>query len=225
MRFGENLRRIREMRGMSVAELASRIGTTRQTVYRYESGYTYNVTADRIMELAAVLDVAPGVLVGWEEDFQPDPFAGIGILTENNGFTDETGYVTVDILADEEQKKVGAFVPTAAIPMRRADTFDAEVCCIAPDDSMAHSHIFKDDRVFIKRGGSPENGDVTAFYVDGCLKLRRYYYNEENDQVMLVADNAPEAPLVLPMAEAKRRMTYVGTVVGTHTSFRKEDVQ
>lgn len=67
--MGENVgRRIKEWRlrrKMSQEELATAIGTTKQNIYKYETGVVTNIPMDKIEAMAAVLEVSPSELMGW----------------------------------------------------------------------------------------------------------------------------------------------------------------
>ena len=63
--------RIRECRlelGLSVDDLALRLGKNRATVYRYEGDEIENLPLAIIDPLAKALDVAPAYLMGWTDD-------------------------------------------------------------------------------------------------------------------------------------------------------------
>lgn len=62
----ENLKRLRKAKGLTLEELGARIGTTRQTVCRYESGNIPGIPYDKIVKIAEVLGVRPEELMGWE---------------------------------------------------------------------------------------------------------------------------------------------------------------
>ena len=47
--------------------LASKTGTTRQTIQRYETGDISNIPSDKIEKIALALNVTPSYLMGWEE--------------------------------------------------------------------------------------------------------------------------------------------------------------
>ncbi len=68
MTLGERIKTAREARRMTQGELGERCGTTKQTVFKYESGVVTNIPLDRLEQLAAVLEVTPGYLTGWAED-------------------------------------------------------------------------------------------------------------------------------------------------------------
>jgi len=67
MSFSQRLKKAREERGMTLAELADRIGRTEATVQRYESGNIKNLKNDTIEALARALNVSPVYLMGWDD--------------------------------------------------------------------------------------------------------------------------------------------------------------
>ena len=53
---------------MTQEELGALCGTTKQTIFKYESGIVVNIPVDRMERLAEVLDVPPATLMGWDAD-------------------------------------------------------------------------------------------------------------------------------------------------------------
>ena len=67
--LGDRIRRLRKERRMSLEELAEYIGTTRQTVHRYETGAISNIPHEKVEAMASALGTTPSRLMGWEDDF------------------------------------------------------------------------------------------------------------------------------------------------------------
>ena len=65
MTIGERIKARREELGMSVTELAERLGKNRATVYRYENGDIKEMPTPVLEPLAKVLGVTPAELMGW----------------------------------------------------------------------------------------------------------------------------------------------------------------
>lgn len=63
-----NIRRYRNKKGLTLAEVAKKTGTTKQTISRYESGEISNIPYDRILSLANCFDVTPGHIMGFEKE-------------------------------------------------------------------------------------------------------------------------------------------------------------
>lgn len=66
MKINEKIRSLRKQRNMTLEDVAKRVGVSRQTIQRYESGVINNIPYDNIMLLAKVFEVHPGVLMGWD---------------------------------------------------------------------------------------------------------------------------------------------------------------
>jgi len=73
MRIGERIKQRREELGLSVDDLAKRLGKHRATVYRYENGDIENMPADVLIPIAQALGTTPADLMGWEDDEEKQP--------------------------------------------------------------------------------------------------------------------------------------------------------
>ena len=86
--IGERIKRRRLELGLSVDDLAQKLGKNRATIYRYESEDIEKLPVSIVMPLAEALQVSPAYIMGWDI-----PFEGIQTHSE-----------------DPEQKKVIFFV-------------------------------------------------------------------------------------------------------------------
>ena len=67
------LKELRKSRGMTLDELAEIVGTSKQTIHRYENGIINNVPPDRVVSLASALGTTPSELMGWDWTDVPPP--------------------------------------------------------------------------------------------------------------------------------------------------------
>lgn len=76
----------RKQNNMTLEELGKRIGTSKQTIKRYETGEIKSIPYDKIVALANVFGITPQKLMGWEEtdeskvktlELTTDEFAGV----------------------------------------------------------------------------------------------------------------------------------------------------
>lgn len=67
MPFGANLKKLLEIRGMSVTELANRTGINRGTIYSYLRRDTKKVDPAIIKKLVEVLGEGANILYDWED--------------------------------------------------------------------------------------------------------------------------------------------------------------
>lgn len=62
--------------GMTMKELAEKVGVSEGTISRWESGEIANMRRNVIVSLAKALNITPAVLMGWSE---PDPIEARGV--------------------------------------------------------------------------------------------------------------------------------------------------
>ena len=66
--IGERIKALRKQKRMTLEELAAALGTSKQTIHRYENGVIANIPHDKIVQLAQALDTLPADLCGWTRD-------------------------------------------------------------------------------------------------------------------------------------------------------------
>ena len=62
---GTKIKQLREDAGLTLEEVGKRIGVSRATVQRYESGVILEIPKDKIKLLAELFNVHPGYIMGW----------------------------------------------------------------------------------------------------------------------------------------------------------------
>lgn len=68
MKVGERIQKRRKELGMTVDDLAEKVGKSRATVYRYENGSIEKLPLEVVTPFAEALDLDPGYLMGWTDD-------------------------------------------------------------------------------------------------------------------------------------------------------------
>lgn len=69
--INKNIHELRTQQGLTLQELADKVGTSKQTIQRYESGEISNIPYNKIMKLASALNTTPSKLMGLD-DLLPD---------------------------------------------------------------------------------------------------------------------------------------------------------
>lgn len=64
--LSEVMKKRRKDLGLTLAQVADAVGVTEATAQRWESGNIKSVRHEKITQLAAVLNVNPAELMGWE---------------------------------------------------------------------------------------------------------------------------------------------------------------
>lgn len=81
MSLGEKIKTAREAAGITQEELGRLCGTTKQTIYKYETGIITNIPFDRLEKIADVVGVPATQLLGWKEAGTSDLINGDPELT------------------------------------------------------------------------------------------------------------------------------------------------
>ena len=107
MSIGQRIKETRIQQGLSIDDLAYRLGKNRTTIYRYENGDIENLPLSILDSLADALNTTPAHLMGWDI---PQPNMSI-VYEETSSietsyeskWLNEIGYGT---LSEEEYEKV-----------------------------------------------------------------------------------------------------------------------
>ena len=67
MSIGQRIKAIRMQQGLSIDDLAYRLGKNRTTIYRYENGDIENLPLGILDSLAEALNTTPAHLMCWED--------------------------------------------------------------------------------------------------------------------------------------------------------------
>lgn len=61
------MKKRREELNMSYQTLSDKVGISKSTLQRYETGYIKNMPVDKLEDIAAALSVSPAYLMGWDD--------------------------------------------------------------------------------------------------------------------------------------------------------------
>lgn len=61
------MKKRREELNMSYQTLSDKVGISKSTLQRYETGYIKNMPVDKLEDIAAALCVSPAYLMGWDD--------------------------------------------------------------------------------------------------------------------------------------------------------------
>ena len=166
------------MKKLTLEELAQRLGTSKQTIHRYENGIISNIPHEKVRELARALEVTPSQLLGWENDEAPLSVKRIPIIGEIA--------CGKPIYANEEYESY-AFSDGGV---------GTDFCLRAKGDSMIGARIYDGDIVFIRSQESVDNGEIAAVIIDDEATLKRVYYYPAEGKLILSPENPKYAPMV-----------------------------
>ena len=182
--LSKNIKKLRKERKMTLDELAAKIGTSKQTIHRYENGIISNIPSEKVEQLATALGVTPAELMGWNEQIPTNA----GIMPISVKKLPILGDIACGepIYASEEHESFAS----------ANDTLDADFCLRAHGDSMIGARIYDGDIVFIRSQSSVDNGEIAAVIINDEATLKRVYYYPNEEKLILSPENPRYAPLV-----------------------------
>jgi repressor LexA len=179
------LKELRKSLGMTLDDLAERVGTSKQTIHRYENGIITNVPPEKVESLAVALGTTPQELMGWEEEIAVPCKNVMPVSVKQLPVLGDIA-CGMPIYAEERHE---SFVTVA-------DQLDADFCLKAHGDSMTGARIFDGDVVFIRSQATVENGEIAAVIINDEATLKRVYYYPNEGKLVLSPENPRYAPLV-----------------------------
>jgi len=103
MGFKENIKNRRLKLNMTLDEVSNKLGVSKPTLQRYESGVISNVPFDKIERLADILKTTPSYLMGWSNDCLTRD--EIELLNKYNSL-DDMGKHTISIVLEMELNRI-----------------------------------------------------------------------------------------------------------------------
>ena len=184
---GSRIRTLRKQKRMTLEELALALGTSKQTIHRYENGVIANIPHEKIVQLAEVLGTTPSELMGWSRD---------EYSVSAYGDSTPIRIKRLPILGD-----IACGKPIYADECRESfamadGSIDADFCLRAHGDSMTGARIFDGDIVFIRSQSSVDNGEIAAVIINDEATLKRVYFYPDESKLILSPENPRYAPLV-----------------------------
>lgn len=194
MSIGLKLKEERLRNNLSQEEVAKAIGSTKQAIYKYESGIVTNIPTDKISKMANLFGVSPAYLMGWDESSRPHP--NLQLFAE---------YLPQNARPTKTKKLPMLGNVACGEPMYASESYDtyidaecdtnADFCLTAKGDSMINARIFDGDILFVKSQSIVNDGEIAVVLIEDEATVKRVYYDRENNIITLV----PENPMYKPM--------------------------
>lgn len=214
--LNDRIKKARADSGLTLEEVSLKVGVSRQTIQKYESGIISNIPSDKIEKIAKALDVSPAYLMGWEDKPAKDTETLIKNIPNLMPLPYSSGQTVpligtiacgTPILAEENVEK------EILLP----DNISADFCLRCKGDSMINARIHDGDIVYIKKQPMVENGQIAAVLIADTTDvaettLKRVYVYD--NKIMLVAEN----PLYQPLSFDRDDMNNV-KIIGKAVAF------
>ena len=202
--IGKRIKEIRISKNITQDELALKIGTTKQTIYKYENEIVTNIPSQKIELISNALNTTPDYLMGWSDKSTDDLYSIPGINPIPKTYKrPRLGTIACGepILAEENIETYDD------IP----DNIKCDFTLVCKGDSMINARINDGDIVYIKQQSQVDNGEIAAVLIDNEATLKRVYIYE--DKVVLQPENTKYPPFVYTK-EDMNNIRILGKAVG-----------
>lgn len=204
MSIGKRIKEIRISKNITQDELALKIGTTKQTIYKYENEIVTNIPSQKIELISNALNTTPDYLMGWSDKSTDDLYSIPGINPIPKTYKrPRLGTIACGepILAEENIETYDD------IP----DNIKCDFTLVCKGDSMINARINDGDIVYIKQQSQVDNGEIAAVLIDNEATLKRVYIYE--DKLVLQPENTKYPPFVYTKEEMNN-IRILGKAVG-----------
>lgn len=204
----DNLKRARLLADMTLDDVAQKVGVSRQTIQRYESGVIQNIPSDNIEKIAKALNVSPGMLMGWEEktiagtfplnDVNRVPIIGT-VRCGPGGLAYEhiDGYMMID----------DSYNPAEMRGFR------------AEGDSMIGDGIYDGDLCLIRLQPEVENGAIAVVVIDGEEGCLKHVTTDKANSVIVLSSSNPAYPQRIFTGAETNNVRIVGKLIEVRHRF------
>ena len=203
---GKRIRKLREKLGMSLEDLGQAIGTTRQNIFKYESGDIANIPYDKLRKIAETLGTDPWYILGWEapRDKMPKEIITVPLISQKLS----AGYGET-FLSDENITMKKISIP-ASILHGVTDT-STLVSAEVKGDSMIDANIFPGDYVFFSKGMIKGEG-IYVIALAGDIMVKRLAFDALSRRLTIISENKNYPAKTVDADESGVRI--LGKVVG-----------
>lgn len=179
---GKNIRKYRDLRNYSLQVLGEKLGLTKKTIQRYETG-EHRITVDRLNELAAALDVSVNQLTEGAYKFVE------AIEEQQNISLPIVGKIACGdgVLAYEN---IEGYETTPREWLNGGEYFYLR----AKGDSMTGARIFEGDLLLIRKQEEVEDGEIAAVLIDDEAVLKKVF--KKNGSLILQSTNPNYPPVI-----------------------------
>lgn len=193
----------------SYQELADKVGMSKSTLQRYETGTIKNIPIARLKSLSAALNMDPNELIGIEE----------GNSCPAKNFLPPTEVYQVPRLG-----QIACGQPILA--EQNIETYDlvpvsirCDFTLICRGDSMIGAGIEDGDIVYIREQPEVETGEIAAVMVgEGEATLKRF--KRIGDTVLLIPENSSYEPMIFSGGDMNG-VRILGKAVGLTRHFKE----
>lgn len=184
-----NLRKLREARGLKQQDMATICNVSKSTYSYWEQG-AHEPDSTVLVDLARYFGVSVDYLLGVSHDPVP--------------YTDLPNYPNIFPISTQRIPLLGEIAcgkPIFANEDRESyimsgTNIKADFCLKAKGDSMIGARIHDGDIIFVKKQPTVDNGEIAVVIIGDEVTLKRFYYYEETQKLVLQSESPKYEPFV-----------------------------
>lgn len=205
--IANKIKELRKKNRLTLDDVAEALGTSKQTIHRYENGIITNIPHEKIEKIAEILGSSPSELMGWSDEVYEYKNAAPISKRELP--------MLIDVSHGEpiyDEENYGSLISESADK-------DADFCLRASGDSMVGARIYDGDVVFIKKQDTVVNGEIAAVIINDKATLKRVYYYPDEEKMILSPEN-PKYPPFVYIKEELNSVKIMGKAVAFQSAVR-----
>lgn len=182
---GDRIRELRERAGLTQEELGRRVGTTKQTIFKYETGKIGNIPYSRLLDIATALGAEPWDILGWKQPLQEEE--------------DVPGFISVPFISQKISAGYGEdFLSDDSITLKRIQIPESMargvsdksmlVSAEVKGDSMIDANIYPGDYVFFAKGMIKGEGIYVIAFA-GDIMVKRLSFDAGANRLTIISEN------------------------------------
>lgn len=178
--WNERIHERRIEKGLTLAQVAEKLGVAEATAQRYECGSIKSIPYECMCAYGEILNCSPAYLMGWEDE-----------STENTNNFITIGSRQFPMLAGTVNEQAEYSDKTGEYYLMPGNDINADFCIRAHDSSMINAGIHDGDLVFIKKQDTVKNGEIAAVTVNSSdsVLLKRVFRYVDKKMVILKSEN------------------------------------
>jgi len=180
---GKNIKKYRNLKNYSLEVLGEKVGLTKKTVQRYETGET-RIDMDRLAEIANALEInASRLLEGTEKFLGINDFSKMVFLPIVGRISCGNGSLVYE--------EIEGYEPT---PESWLNSGGEYFYLRAKGDSMKNARIQEGDLLLIRKQNDVDDGQIAAVLINDEAVLKRVY--KRNGTLILQSENPDYPPII-----------------------------
>ena len=180
---GDKIREYRERKGITQEELGKALGTTKQTIFKYETGKITNIPYSKVEKIAKALKVEPWEILGGDA---PSGKAVPGFISVPFISQKISAGYGEDFLSDDSLTLKRIQIPESMA--RGVSDKSTLVSAEVKGDSMIDANIYPGDYVFFSKGLIKGEGIYVIAFA-GDIMVKRLSFDGGQNRLTIISEN------------------------------------